>query len=481
MNLALEGERIPKETEIQAFVARFLTSLGVAVTSRDYGLEARLTDEAARLLGCRRTLRLAFGSGESIPADSTLVTFGHPLLDRMLAVAKERGEAAHLMFTFSMAPDFVEGAMGVDPFSGTPSARGEFPEGGVLAELVRQGEKIRVANARVRIVGRRITHQRQVLFYFKVSFISDDKWEMTVPLLMDPLTEEVDRPVDVSEAVSFIPRGVAKASREQDEYTVGRLYRKACDHLQRRLAHRIHAFETEAMERARRESARIHEYYKGLASESLEPLRKLFRRISATGVRADMARSWHAQTRYHELAQSLKEEARELEQLYRKEVEGLEKEKEQRLREVREKHRPRLEIALTHAAYVMVPRLEWRLRLVRPDQDRELPVLYDLMRRRFVGWACESCERPFGESASLCSCGALVCHDCHAPCRDCGGDNCPLCASEECHICRRSTCPTCDNRCPIGLRELGLELPSVCSSCRAAWCHECAAGATLHL
>lgn len=480
-----------KEAEIDAFVRRFVKSVGGKLDlGKDRTLHAELPTDIARLLESDRRLRLAFERNEGAPPASSqeeapqFVTFGHPLLDRMLSIAKERGRAANLLFTFSMEPDFVERVIGIDPFR-SPSADDSLSAllQGPLAELVRQARSVRVANARLRIMERKITHQRQLLLFFKVSMLSDDKWETTLPLLIDPVTEQVDRPVDLSGAVSFIPHRQAQSTGRggQETYTVDRLYRKACIHLETRLAAKMREFERKAAERAREETRRIEEYYQGLAAESLEPLRNLFRRISQVGMRADMARSWQTQSRYQDQVDALKEEARSLESVYRHEREALDREKAQRLLEVDERYRPRAEIALTHAAYVMVPRVEWRLRVVGENVTREATLLYDLLRRVFVDWSCESCERPLLRGpAHLCSCEALVCEACFSSCASCSESTCSVCREERCHLCGKTTCSRCDTVCPLGEAFVDMELPSVCQSCRTEWCRTCLAGSLLH-
>lgn len=474
-----------KEAEIEAFVTRFLTSFGAEVARGNDHLTADLPPDVAALLGSASRLDLTFSPSVGMPPAREYVTFGHPLLDRMLSLARERGLTSNLMFTFGMAPEFVERVAQIDPFQSKQVRSGETAEEAetsnrLIDELLRQARKISIENARVRVTERRIFHQRQVLFFFKVSLISDDKWETTLALLVDPLTEEVDRPVDVTEAVSFSPQLRDDPGDTRVEYALDRLYRKACEHLKVRLQSRMREFEEGVSARVSRETRRIEEYYRGLAGESVEPLRKLFRRISAAGVQAELARSWHSQVKYQERVQLLRQEARELEEAYRQAALGLQEEKEQRLREVREKYRPRVEITLTHAAYVMVPRVEWQVRLVRPHLSRESTLVYDLLRRSFVDWKCEHCEERLVGKAYLCSCETLVCESCYAPCSGCDGDSCLACARGTCHLCQGSVCGICDADCPAGAHmptPERIELPMICASCRREWCEECQASA----
>lgn len=479
------------EEAIEAFVTRMLHALGATVKQVGFPtgsyLRATLAPDAARLLGCRRQLTLSFqrppqGSaveGGFPPDEVEFITYGHPLFDRMIRIAQGRGRVANLMFTFGMDPAFVHGVMKLDPFGGSQTGA-DLERSPLLDEMCRQAQKVVVDNGRIHIAQRRIVHERQLLFSFKVAMLADEKREMTVALLIDPLTERVARPVDISRAVSFgaqLSNAPSRATSHSnsDTYTVQRLYRTACAHLETRLKGRLRTFEAASAERLNQETRRIQEYYRGLAAESLEPVRALFRRIADARTRLDVARSWHTQNRYYDEMTALKGEAERLEALYRNEVEVLEREEEQRLQEVREKYRPRAEIALVQAACVRVPRIEWCLQVRRGTVHRETTLTYDALRRRFVDWECESCQRPLIEAAHLCSCEALVCSACHVECRECGTIVCSQCQDQRCHVCGQVTCPTCDATCPL-VNEDGMAIvdpPAVCRTCRRDWCDAC--------
>ncbi|MFS8572433.1 MAG: hypothetical protein LOD85_05330 [Clostridia bacterium] len=479
-----------RQDEIARFVAGFFTLNGAVLRWVDAGvLEVEVPEALRSRLGVCRKLRLAFSprAAESGPDQRVeYLTLGHPLLDRLLDEARSRGRTASVILPHGLDRELLEALSTANPF-GTRSSRNR--SGSAPAAELREGSRPRPEDAPAawrdleRRLGRlvfrvagvkplaaRLVFHTQVMFFFRVSFISDEKRERTVSLLIDPYTEEIDRPVDLKAAAPF---DLGSGGLEGEPYALHRLYRRACDHLARRLARETGAYQAAVEARLRREERRIEEYYAGLIQERVDPLRKLFRRMAAARVGAELARSWSTGERYRQAFAALQQKADRLGAECEKELALLEREKEQRLREVREKHRARVEITLTQAALVRVPRVEWRL-LLSGSVQREVTVLYDLARRRLVGWECESCSGPLGDEVSLCQCRALVCRTCATHCPGCGRAVCRACAPARCHLCGGPVCPACGPECRAGLAGPGGP-PAVCAACAAQYCGPCAA------
>jgi len=479
-----EAQGNSRAAEVAAFARRFLAMFGARVEVSGRRIEAHLSPELAKLLGAGPRLSLLVdaaeeGAGGGQPgADAEeCLTPGDPLLERMLQLAKERGGAAGLMFAPALDPEFVRFALSAPLFEGNGPSSGI--DGGLADALAREARKVRFANAEITVRSVRLVHQMQFLFRFKVAFFADEKRESLVTLLVDPVTERVDRPVDLGSAVSFAPfKGAGEDGRLA--YTARRLYRKACEHLAERIRVAAGEFEAEANRRAAREMRRIDEYYRSLAEERLEAMRGAFRKLSAAGVREGIARAWTADGAGPGQA-GLFDVARELERLYKSELREFHEERELRLEEVREKYRPRAHVSLVQAACVMAPRIEWTVRLSSKRARRELVLLYDVLRRRFLDVECESCGGRVMFPAFLCACEAVVCECCRGLCCDCGGEHCPSCSSVRCHVCLGPVCPTCDPACPLAGLSLPVELPRVCSACRKSACPECTAIASGYL
>lgn len=471
-------DRVDRAQEIAHFVRGFLVAHGVDVRVDEDGvLTAKLPEDLAQDLGAPRKLRLSFSPTDVADAgkglETVFLTFGHPLLDRMLAMAKPRGQATSLLLRSALRPDVLDAVRDFDPFSSeSPTGQWHCAPG----FLVRCFSRLSFPNAVARTLDKRVVFHAQVVFFFKVALISDEKRELVVSLWIDPVTEDVDRPVDLRDSHSF------QLERSQDsspeEYRFDRLYRTACARLESRLRRPMEAFQKEVSERLESELRRIEEYYSGLIQEQVEPLRKLFRRMAVASVRADLARTWQTEIRYRDEMAALKAELADLETKYEKELAAIQRGKAQRVREVKEKHHTRAEVTLTHAALVRVPRIEWRLRLIGQSARREVTLLADVLRRRLVGWECESCSGSLREQAFLCACSTLVCADCHHECAGCGRSHCRACSDGECHVCGRAVCPRCESVCPLFVPASPSPGPEaamlVCRSCRDRWCLECA-------
>src|SRR5690606_33414171 len=136
---------------------------GVPVTCNDENrLEAELDESLAKELGTGRRLRLRFSPNGVekqgwTPGDE-LIALGHPLLDRMIELAKNRGQAACLLLTAGLEPSFLHAR-----FTGAPPPQKAAPgddEGanGWLPALEKHLSKFSFANATVRSQTRRLVY-----------------------------------------------------------------------------------------------------------------------------------------------------------------------------------------------------------------------------------------------------------------------------------------------------------------------------------
>lgn len=483
------------------YVRHLLEACGATVRSVDGNVwEALLPHGLVEELGIASPFRFTFDAAYAAPGVEVL-SYGSATLDGMLQLGKRRGEACSFMFADAEVRSFLAQACEVNPWNPTDT-RIESSVPGTL-------RRIRFPNVRQRLVGRRILHQNQLLFHFKVAYISDEKREEMLTLWVDPVTEEVDEPADLDRAVAVnlnrAPQAGQKLKRgsephaqgiatpvpladtlswgEQrfgpDAYALLRLYRKACEHLEVAIGPALARFQEDVASGLQRELTRIDEYYREMAAESVDPLRKLFRRMATANVRAQLARSTEAQRRYQQQLREMKREAGVLESTYTGELHSLEEERARRETELREKHRVRVEVELTNVASVRVPRVEWTLRLSGPAR-REIAFLYDVLRDRVLELDCESCGEPMVESVYLCSCGDAVCSRCAQPCSGCRLDICPSCTTRRCHLCDDLICDECESACPAGEEWPTFE-PShhVCANCRTDSCPSCQAALRL--
>lgn len=465
------------------------------MTDKGGVLEVELSSDLADELQTPPRLTLCFDPDLSSLAD--YVTFGHPLLDRMLALASRRGIASSLLCTAGLEPDFVHLALSTDPYEQ------EETDSPAYRRLMITVGKLAFPNSRQRVMKSRMIHQLELLFYFRVSFICDEKREWIVPVLIDPLTESVDGLIDLEQVVTFLlpttsnvtppksttaagdselgpvplPRFIGQATEElsRDAYAILRLYRKACAYLETVVAGDLAIYRAEAEVRLANDLDRIDEYYRELAAEILDPLRKVFRRMASLSVRAQLARSSDTQARHAAELQDMKRTAASMESTYEDELRNLQREKERRREELVSKYQTRAEASLVNMAAVRVPRLEFSLRL-QGTTRRDLVLGYDVLRDHVVDLSCEACGQPLS-IVFLCRCGDVLCPECFGVCPGCHREVCCNCAATRCHICDALICDQCNFSCPWG--SAMPDATAVCMKCRSDFCSTCISIATV--
>ncbi len=425
------------QDDVRRFVVKFLRSQGCDVRIAGAVLDADLPADFAKNLGVGRHLTLRLQADAPV-AEAELLTFGSPLLDRLLALAGERGRVSNLLFTTGLDPAFGQCVLAQNPF--LPPA-GAVPR--AYRRLCRTVGRFTLANGQIALERRRIVYQWQMLFVFRVAFVSDEKRENIIPVLIDPLTEEPDTLVDLADAMSF------PLPPPADGYSMTRLYRKACTVLEEQVGQELLALEREADQRLAHELKRIDEYYRELAQETLDPLRKTFRRMAALSVRTQLARSYESQNRFGSQLQKMKLAAKNLEGACETELLGLEEEKKRRQNELAEKYRTRMEVLLCSIAALRVPRVEYVLHLQGPA-ERSTTFYYDILRDRNIDLNCDCCNTPL-QTAFLCGCGELVCPACFHICPACARPVCASCAAGRCHLCGAPVCAACAVPCPLSV------------------------------
>jgi hypothetical protein len=484
-----------QQVRVRQFILHFCKTFNLEVSNEaDGSLLIHFGAELAESLGVASTKRLCF-SQELINSDAEYVTLGHPLLDRLLSLARMRGKTTSILFTFSLDPTFLQLAVSYNPTLPLP---GDAPH--AYRRLWTTMGRLRFVNVKGRIVHARALNQLQVLFYFRVSLISDERQELLIPVLIDPTTETPTYWVELDDAVSFIapahtqhqrqgttsikekkpvhdePMDLAYFIKEgqtvlpNEPYTLLRLYRLATAYLERHLQGELLTFAADATQRLMQERGRLEEYYAGLTQEILDPLRKVFRRMASLSVRSQLTHSSKTQMEYVEQMRAMKLEANHLESQYAEELEQLAAEKELRLRELDLKYTSRVELHLVSVAAVHVPRIEYAFR-ISGKQRREITLFYDVLHDHVIDLSCEVCNQALQDIA-LCSCGNLVCLSCSNEC-SCGRVVCTNCHDSACHVCGRLVCESCVITCPLS-NHSHLEVP-VCAACRQQYCIECMA------
>ncbi|MGI6034900.1 MAG: hypothetical protein ACOYCE_03725 [Limnochordia bacterium] len=350
----------PDEEELCTFVLDFFALSGVACRNWDgvYALQGShpLFDGAEQLV-------FTF-SRENLTADLDHLTYGHPLVDRMLALAARRGRTTSLIFPL------------MEQFPGMHSAWRPVPK--------------------------RLIYQSEFLFNFRVAYLGHERFEEVVAIWLDSYTEKRQPPLDLNLGVGFIPpkpqrvRSKAKSLTELENlaYQPVRLFRRALAYLQGEIESRREELEKLAQAKLTRDVERLTGYYESLAQEELQSLRNLFRKLAVTTVRHDLARTDDTRRLYGRRAAGLRTEIRSAQEEYEERLALLRQEHQWRLQELWEQTAVDVEASLVSGAHVWVPR--WEVELWREGEC--ITGHYDHLRNRWLEPVCMMCE---GEIATI--------------------------------------------------------------------------------
>ena len=429
------------------------------------------------------------------------VTLGSYLVDNLMDVARKKGRTANLFLPWLWPTDKLPAGW-----------REEVPG-------------LKFANCRAAVTGLEVVFHRFILWDFRVTLAADERRDIAVSLLSDPLTEEVqvpgepdDGPDVLGSAVGWtdlqdvraLEWGMRAASPPrparvktgaapvvprtlEGNYQLVRLYRRACELLSTVVKDEVEKFTSAAAERLALETERLRSYYAASEQETLEELKRAVHRVASLGVRLELSRQPALRDRLAAEVQAARREMDKAERVYRHEVEALSKELKRRVAELEEKYRPLVTATLVGAAYLFRPRLEYQLELERTGPRRRgaggapeggppgggapnvVPrtsvVYFDLLAGTVAGLSCPSCGAPLVE-AYLDDAGELVCSGCVFACAGCGRASTMPAESRRCHLCGEEFCRDCLGECSAG-EPSARASQSVCRWCRELWCESC--------
>jgi len=408
--------------ELETFVLRFAESRGALLDRPAYGLvEVVLPEEVSQLLGVDGYLCLAFDEGVAVAhPEATHLTYGHPLVDQMTEAAREVGHAVHWYIN---------------------QVRLEKPD---LFEVIRN--EIGLANARLRPEREgqpRPQLHHYLRFNFKAAFVSDEKQEQLVSVLMDVnsgqpaweldeawgqvFLETEPRLTDVRQAaLSWHSNGPGRASAATTSGAITPLAQDSLQVLQERAAQAVArkaapVLETLQKRTARRlelDLARLQTYYDDTEAD-------LRRRLDRTG---DESRR-----------RSLEEK-----------LDFAQADREHKLADARAKYRLRLLLDPINVALISQPKLSLALWIENRYASVARQVIWDPLLHRVEPMLCDSCQVP-SFHLHLCANGHLVCNECVLHCSACRREFCQRCRADmgACAVCNRPLCVHSQIRCQV--------------------------------
>jgi hypothetical protein len=405
-------------SDLADFVLNFCRAFGGIVEPPVYGVHDVLLPEAvAAEHNVEPLQRLAFDE-DATGGRFTRLSYGHPLVERMVELAAASPACARLYITDvrldkTGLPALARAALSL------PNAS--------LAEVPRADE----SRALFRVVR----------FNFRAALISDEKHEHQTTVLMDAQTGAAVPDFTPAEALHlmetpaftglpfapvagpwFQPAGStagdeAAASDPLTPELLRALLNRAAQAAADALAGSLAAQRGRAARLLELDRARLDAYYAGLE-------RDLQRRLARA---ADDARRSRLEGK---LAATRADHAA-------------------KLADAEAKHRLRLELDLVNLAVIAQPKLMYTMRAENRQAGVTRPVVRDPLRRVIEPWTCAVCGRP-NPKLFLCASGHLACDRCLAPqCVDCKRVYCSACAAEltTCAMCGRPVCRKSLTRC----------------------------------
>ena len=370
--------------DVAAFTTQVLEHWGALVEAKGSVIEALLPEEVATRLQVREEVRFRFavadGNGTEEATEAQLVTYGSPVLEKILAGLATQGKGAAVALQ------------------------------GLYLKQVAPGPEVeqmfQPLNARGKCVGVETTVVPYGIFNFRYTAVSDEKTEGIVAVAVNSRSlaevasvahrwrEAEWHERSVLEVLSTIPHPVLL------------LYRRASGVAQRQISRVLRDFHQSRERRLERDVQRLDEYYLGIAKE----IRGRLHKKGLVGEEAER----------EEVKASAAE--REL---------GL------KIHDLQDKYAVRVRVAYISVLWVLLPVLQATMSYQRRQAFREFPVFWNPLLKEWEAVACEGCgENTF--AVSLCDDKQhLSCAMCSQPCPTCGRRFCRGCQPRGCPTCRK--------------------------------------------
>ncbi len=399
--------------ELETFVLRFFESRGALLDRPAYGLvDVVLPDEVSQRLGMDGYLRLTFDE-EVATAHSEAIhlTYGHPLVDRITEAAREVGHVIHWY---------------INP------VRLEKPD---LFEVIR--EEMGLANGRLQ-PAKEAKPQLQIHHYlrfnFKAAFVTDEKEEELVSILMDVnsgqpaweldeawgrvfLERELHLP-DVSQApLAWHPDGSTEVSPLSEE-SLQVLQERAAQAVAQKASPALEALQKRTARRLELDLARLQTFYDDTEADLQQRL---------------------ARTEDEGRRRSLEEK-----------LAFAQADREHKLADARAKYRLRLVLDLINVALISQPKLALPVWIENRYVSIQRNFIWDPLLHRVEPMLCDACQAPTFH-LHLCTHGHLACDDCMLYCSACKREFCKLCQADvgACAVCSQPLCVYSQIRCPV--------------------------------
>lgn len=399
---------VSEQFDLASFVLGYLEHAGGVVAPPAYGVhEALLPDDLAGQLQVDSYVRLAFDA--AVEADALRLSVNHRLVEAMAEQAAQQPGHAQVAINH---------------------VRLEKPGLFDLAAKTFSFANARLSAARNAVEQSALHHYLR--FNFKATFLSDEKQEQIVSVVMnvqaghavrDP--EHLARLVTSETETAFDHLPVARprwpdAGEALDPATWQALLLRAQAAAEAALQERLATLQARNQRFLELDQARLEDYY-----GSLE--RDLRRRLE----RPDT-------------------EQRERRSAVESKITALHAERSAKLADIHARYTLRVELELINTLLTIQPKLALPVEISNRRATITRRAVWDPLLRWLEPLVCDVCGEP-GEGLHLCTGGHLAHRGCLAPqCVECNREYCRLCADQvlACVVCQRPVCRASSRTCP---------------------------------
>jgi len=380
--------------KIRSFVTKCLESVGTLVEFTAYNYaEVLIPDEFINHFDGENYYKLAFDFDVARRhEEAEFVTYGSYFLDKVIDLANQRG----LTCKRHIIDETIE-----------------------LRNLPQKiASKVTFRNQRMNFVANSPVLYHYLLFSFKVSYVSDEREDQIIKLLVNLNTGHVDNRMLESIGSAFFTDNPHTNYGAENMQSVDYAYKVATEALEEQIQHRIHEIQNKIKIRLIGEKNRITEYYDQIDNELKLKFEKLNERENKEGIN----------TINDKLRLSMIERQR-------------------RLKEIEEKNALNAYVTLFNATLISQTKIRNKYNVKKGKTERDIYVVWNPVLKDVEPLICEICGTETFD-VDLCSSSHLGCIECVSLCSICGTRICKSCGTlSECHVCGVFLCDRCKYVC----------------------------------
>ena len=384
--MAIEDADVVK---IRRFVTTCLESVGALVEFPAYNYaEVVVPDEFADYFDGESYFNLSFDFDVARQHEgSELVTYGSYFLDRLMDLASQRG--------LTCKRHIID----------------ENVDTRTLPQKIKG--KIHFRNCRATFAANAHLIYHYILFNFKVSYISDERVDRIVRVLVNLNTGHVDNDMLKAIGSAFFTDDPHTNYTAEQTRSIDDAYQAATVSLEEQIQPTIHEFSGKIRRRLANEKKRIMEYYDQTDSElNLKRERLLY-------------------SGREEGLKSIDDKLR---------LSGIERQR--RLNEIEEKNALKVSVMLFSASLISQTKIRNRYSVKRGKAARSVYVVWNPILNSVDPLICEICDRET-TTIEMCSNSHLGCTRCVRVCSVCETRLCTDCGMTECAVCGDPLCDDC--------------------------------------